>query len=473
MKYLILLLCLVGAISRAEASPCALSPDAPPLGVTSWYGLYYEDTKIGHATTSSGQMTEGSDDLVSLRFDLTFKLERTEETIAQIRNYEAAPPHRLINGRYQTADRLIEYVAHGNDLHLSESGSKRVWSSVERTLCDEEDIVLFQFLQGTPAIGDEVTTTDFDVVKQTLIESTHQMEAISIRKILGADHVFHDVTSTADNDTLTYRATSQYRNGEAVNAFFGPFELRMETEAVAREPNTGIDLFAEFEKPLNQPLADLWEIDHLTLKVRLDDPTLAIDEVVRDRYLQRVEYVDEQTAIIRLGDYAAPLDGGNIDDFLKPTSVHPSDHPRVRTLAEEIQAGVSDPGDETELARALLNFVASYIENVPERPYDYHTTSLFDILDNRTGDCTEHSQLFITLARALGLPARDATGYVYNGDDNIPRLSGHAWVEAYVDGRWVGLDPTWEEFDLNRSHVQIENDFVLGMTFEVLDISYR
>ena len=131
-----------------------------------------------------------------------------------------------------------------------------------------------------------------------------------------------------------------------------------------------------------------------------------------------------------------------------------------------------DPNDERALAEALLQFVADYIENVPESPYAYHTTSVFDILDNRTGDCTEHSQLFITLARALGMPARDATGYVYSGDDEAPSLGGHAWVEAFVDGRWIGLDPTWEEFRLNRSHVQTRNDFVLGLSFEVLDINY-
>ena len=34
--------------------------------------------------------------------------------------------------------------------------------------------------------------------------------------------------------------------------FLGPIELRVETEAVAHQPNQGVDLFAEFEKPLNR-----------------------------------------------------------------------------------------------------------------------------------------------------------------------------------------------------------------------------
>ena len=473
MKHLSLLFCLLGAAAQAEESICTLSPDHPLFGATHWYGLYYEDTKIGHAMTMLEQDETSPDGLITHRFEMTFKLEQTEETITQIRNFEAAPPHHLIDGSFQTADRRIEYKAEDDDLHLIENGGVRIWEDVDRDLCDEEDITLYRFLESGPEIGDQIVTVDFDVERMALLDATHKLEAISSRKILGADHVFQTLLSTSDNDVFSYKATSQYRNGEGINFFLGPIELRVETEAIARQPNTGVDLFAEFEKPLNRPLTDLKEIDDLTLKVQVDDPAITIDEVIQDGFLQRVDYLDDQTAIVRLGDYETPGESDEVEAFLKPTSVHPADDPRLVVLAEEIRARASDPDDDHALADALLRFVAGYIENVPESPYAYNTTSVFDILDNRTGDCTEHSQLFITLARVLGLPAREATGYVYSGDDSAPSLGGHAWVEAYVDGRWIGLDPTWEEFELNRSHVQTRNDFVLGLSFEVLDITYR
>ena len=473
MKRFCLLLCLIGAPAHAGTAPCNLSPDHPLLNTTHWYGLYYEDTKIGHAMTQAGWQGAGSARVISHRFEMTFKLEQTEETIAQVRNFASSPPHHLISGSYRTADRLIEYRTSGKDLELRENGNDRLWTGVERTVCDEEDVAIHGFLESTPAIGEQLVTRDFDVEHQVMLDSTHRVDAISKRKILGADHLFHTLLSASDNDVFSYKATSQYRNGEGINFFLGPIELRVETEAIARQPNTGVDLFAEFEKPLNRPLANLASIDDLTFEVHVDDPAITIDEVIEDGFLQRVDYIDDKTAIVRIGDYAMPDEEQDIDDFLKPTSVHPSDHPRVLALAKKVRAMADDPSDERSLAEALVHFVAGYIENVPESPYAYNTTSVFDILDNRTGDCTEHSQLFITLARALGLRARDATGYVYSGDDAAPSLGGHAWVEAYVDGAWIGLDPTWEEVELNRSHIQTKNDFVLGLSFEVLEIGYR
>lgn len=471
MKHLSLLLCLIGTVAQAEEVPCQLSPDHPLIGTTFWYGLYYQDTKIGHATAMT-DLRDG-DAQIFHRFEMTFKLEQTEETIAQTRNFDLAPPHRLIDGRYQTADRLIEYQTEGPDLHLNENGNSRIWQGVERTLCDEEDIAIYQFLDRRPAIGDQTVTVDFDVEHQVMLETSHVVDAISTRKILGADHLFQTLKSASDNEVFSYNATARYRNGEGINFFLGPIELRVETEAIALQPNTGVDLFAEFEKPLNRSLENLASIDDLTLKVHVEDPAITIEDVVEDRFLQRVEYLDAKTAMVTIGDFAAPSDDHNIETFLKPTSAHPSDHPRLKALAEEVRDLAGDPDDDRVLAETLLHFVAGYIENVPESPYAYNTTSVFDILDNRTGDCTEHSQLFITLARALDLPARDATGYVYSGDDRSPSLGGHAWVEAFVDGKWIGLDPTWEEFDLNRSHIQTKNDFVLGLSFEVVEIGYR
>ena len=472
MNRLIVLFCLLTFSAKADTADCTFPPDHPLFSQVYWYGLYYEDTKIGHATSSISQVEDGGEVVIDHRFEMTFKLEEAGETLMQVRHYDAAPPHALIDGHYETADRSIDYAMRGQDLVLEENGAERIWPGLARTFCDEEDVALYQFLEAEPEIGRELVTVDFDVEYQAMLESTHRIEDVSTQKILGADHVFHKILSQSDSEIFAYSAISQYRNGEGVNMFFGPIELRVESEEIAKTPNVGVDLFAEFLKPLDEPLTDLVEINDLELKVRIDDPNTSIRDVVDDRFMQRVEYLDDRTAIVRIGDYPAPVTFDETEKFLKPTSIHPADDPRIQAMADDILAKMSDPTDKRTLAEALLHFVAGYIENVPESPYAYHTTSVFDILDNRTGDCTEHSQLFITLARALGMPARDATGYVYSGDDEAPSLGGHAWVEAFVDGRWIGLDPTWEEFRLNRSHVQTRNDFVLGLSFEVLDINY-
>ncbi|MGI9436473.1 MAG: transglutaminase-like domain-containing protein, partial [Geminicoccaceae bacterium] len=433
---LVPLLCLVATVVDADEAPCSVSAAAPFFDTPRWYGLYFEDAKIGHATSVIQRPGASDDDAILQRFEMTFKLEQVEETVAQARRFLPSEPHSLISGSYQTADRRIDYEQINGGLRLEEGGVVRVWDGLERSLCDEEDIALYRFLQKKPGTGDQLITADFDVENLMLLESTHTVDEAGTRRLFGAEHPFHRLSSVSNNDVFSYSATSRYRNGEGINFFLGPIELRLETEAVAKEPNVGIDLFAEFEKPLDRPLANLDTIEILTLKAILDDPGITIDEVVEDGYLQRVDYLDDRTAIIEIGNYPRPDDGRDPAEFLRPTSAHPADHPRLIAISREIQATLPEPVAEAALAKAILHFVADYIENVPESPYAYNTTSVFDILDNRTGDCTEHSQLFITLARAAGLPARGATGYVYGGDDSAPRLSGHAWVEVHVDGRW-------------------------------------
>ena len=72
-----------------------------------------------------------------------------------------------------------------------------------------------------------------------------------------------------------------------------------------------------------------------------------------------------------------------------------------------------------------------------------------DTLASQEGDCTEHAVLLAALARASGIPARVATGLVYadsyagRRDVFIP----HAWVQAWVDGRWRGYDAALNGFD--------------------------
>jgi len=45
-------------------------------------------------------------------------------------------------------------------------------------------------------------------------------------------------------------------------------------------------------------------------------------------------------------------------------------------------------------------------------------SNAIEVLEHLQGDCTEHSILFIGLARAAGIPAREVAGLVYVDDLN-------------------------------------------------------
>jgi transglutaminase-like putative cysteine protease len=106
----------------------------------------------------------------------------------------------------------------------------------------------------------------------------------------------------------------------------------------------------------------------------------------------------------------------------------------------------SDGADEPEesrraLAEDLSRFVHGYVRT---KDYDTGFATASEVVATRSGDCTEHSVLLAALLRAEGIPSRVVTGLVY-----LDRTAGaagvfgyHMWVEAWIDGRWLDLDPT-------------------------------
>ena len=73
-------------------------------------------------------------------------------------------------------------------------------------------------------------------------------------------------------------------------------------------------------------------------------------------------------------------------------------------------------------------------------------TTAFEVWRTRRGVCQDFANLFITMARLIGLPARYVCGYVYTGNHAEARAqsdASHAWVQLYIPRvGWKGFDPT-------------------------------
>jgi len=63
----------------------------------------------------------------------------------------------------------------------------------------------------------------------------------------------------------------------------------------------------------------------------------------------------------------------------------------------------------------------------------------------RRGVCQDFTHVMLGMCRAVDLPARYASGYLYNGplDSLVGAQASHAWCEVYLPGAgWIGFDPT-------------------------------
>jgi len=72
-------------------------------------------------------------------------------------------------------------------------------------------------------------------------------------------------------------------------------------------------------------------------------------------------------------------------------------------------------------------------------------THLEDAFALRCGVCQDFTHVMLGLCRAVGIPARYASGYLYNGpkDTLVGAQASHAWSEVYLPvAGWIGFDPT-------------------------------
>lgn len=135
-----------------------------------------------------------------------------------------------------------------------------------------------------------------------------------------------------------------------------------------------------------------------------------------------------------------------VDAFLTATPHWPTESPEIVELVAELTRGVESP--ELKVAAILRWFGdASHIryggDIVGSR---YGVTKL---LAQRFGRCWDYSDLFVTLCRAGGVPARQVAGWLH-------RQSGHVWAEVFVAGRWQQVDPT--------SQMACGSDYIAYMT---------
>jgi transglutaminase-like putative cysteine protease len=85
------------------------------------------------------------------------------------------------------------------------------------------------------------------------------------------------------------------------------------------------------------------------------------------------------------------------------------------------------------------------------------------VLSAGVGVCQDYAHLAVAMCRAVGIPARYVSGYLFTEDDHLGAdaeqdtvvVQTHAWIEAAVPGwGWLALDPTNSQL-VGERHVKI------------------
>jgi transglutaminase-like putative cysteine protease len=138
-----------------------------------------------------------------------------------------------------------------------------------------------------------------------------------------------------------------------------------------------------------------------------------------------------------------------LDHFLRPTHLIPTDG-IVKRAADEITRGRTTPLDQ---ARAIYDWIVEHTQRNPKtRGCGLGNIRYMLESGDLSGKCADLNALFVGLARAAGLPARDVygirtlkseLGYRSLGvsSETITRAQ-HCRAEVYLDDHgWVPVDP--------------------------------
>ena len=94
---------------------------------------------------------------------------------------------------------------------------------------------------------------------------------------------------------------------------------------------------------------------------------------------------------------------------------------------------------------STVSTVARYSRNPLRAPADADFCTWF-LNEAEEGYCVHYATACTALLRALGIPARYVTGYTcFTEADStvtVTNLQAHAWVEAWIGGRWVCVEAT-------------------------------
>ncbi len=108
--------------------------------------------------------------------------------------------------------------------------------------------------------------------------------------------------------------------------------------------------------------------------------------------------------------------------------------PRVRALADDVSKGQ----ERLTLLHDLMGATHAALAYTPGATSV--TTDAESALETGQGVCQDHSHVFLSAARLLGIPARYVSGYLMM-EGVEEQTASHAWAEAHVDGLgWVGFD---------------------------------
>jgi transglutaminase-like putative cysteine protease len=447
------------APEKAHCRPGATLLDLAVHEGPEWFGLYVGDKKVGWLRTSVALETRDGKRVRVGRQEMLVEVlvgqRKVRREASEERVYEAGRGGRLLSlqsaFRGDGGDRSL-HVACGPKTCKAEvttaDGRKTVEIPNPGETAEQLEAARLAALTCKAVSGPQLQSDDLRVKKMT--------NRYVGRATLGGGGVEAPVSvveELEEGDRVAPR-TLVSDDGRVLETRVGDgMVIKVEPAELARRLDL-VDLFSTLRVPLPGPLPREVPMA-ITFALRGLPPGFDLDDA---RQRARPGAPGETLLTVTAREPAAQAPGRDVprgkpaergDEDQAATIEIDWEHPEIRALAAATVAGT--PGTWAA-ARKLSNEVYRRMDKV----YGQSRDRASEILREGKGDCTEHTRLFVALARASGIRAREVKGLVYaNYGQGGPGLYWHAWPEVKVGEDWIPVDPTFGQDVADATHIAL------------------
>ncbi len=460
------LICICGVLCAAKsarkASP-ASSIDLKRYLGKRWYGIYFMGRKIGYAEAEIKRIKYKGRSAVTVGLELKAEVamlgEPQEMAITETRTYVLGEGLVSFFNETRSGGGVIKLSGESTDGKMrirSKIGGVKKVSVTERPKERFEDYIAEERLVGKGArVGDEIRFTQYQPTLGKTVTAVSRVKDIELRQIQGVKTRVYLIETTLKEMGVTSKSLIS-ADGEVLQTQVGGmFTMLLEDEKLAKSIDYRSDIILSSvirpKKRITNPTA----VRKMKVKINgIKDRSLLVGS---DR--QKYVFEPDGSALLTVSveDLSGidipkiPLKGSDFANELRPTLFIQSNNPEIVKVARGIV------GEERDAFKASTRIVNWVYKNLKKR-FSASFSNALDVLASGSGDCTEHSVLYVALARAVGLPAREVSGIVYATGEH--GFYYHQWAEAYV-GEWIAVDPTRDQAQADATHIK----FVSGDLF--------
>jgi len=449
----------VGPAAKAlPAEQATFEKQLEHLGQEGWYGIYMMGQKVGHGHLWFRPGKGGEPGAYTYGFEMQMSVsgggQANQLSLSEYRYYAKDYPHALIETRFATGAKgfVEERVATPtSDGHMNITRTIGGKAEPARDVAGTKDDLVAQLRMSPLELVDAAVGTTADVSLWSWEKEADEVisvtfEAIDTRQRAG-------ISERVGRFMLTYRATGVTgtvkvgSDGTMVEMTLGAsLMMKLEERSVAESGISGLDILGTgIASPTKLGRPD--RVDGLVLEVSgpkgLKLPTSSVRKVEPIGDAGRLRLTSKRG----LGDAVTAAERA---DALVADATLDVTNPAIVKQANALTLGLTKPGDKVEA-------IASWVFRTLDKKLATHLPTASTVLEQKVGDCTEHTWLTVALARAAGVPARPLYGIAYTGDGES-LFAYHAWVEVAVPDasgveRWLAIDPTWGEAQADATHI--------------------